>query len=538
MSFTPKNIQYQPLVYALILVAGISIGYYLLQKKGEPFNVFSLNPADKYSKIDDLLRYISDEYVDSVDLSEITDQTITGILEELDPHSQYIPVEDFEKVNEPLAGNFEGIGIQFRMVDDTVTVLLVIAGGPSQKAGIMAGDRIFKVNEEVIAGKKINDDEIIKKIKGKKGTQVRVSLIRRGYKKPLEFTLTRDVIPTYSIDIAIMTGKETGYIRLSRFAATTYDEFVKAAGSLQKKGMKNLVLDLRGNTGGYLKAATDVADEFLTAKKLIVYTKGYHRDPKYYYATSKGSCHDTRLVILIDGESASASEILAGAIQDNDRGTIVGLRSFGKGLVQGQAKLPDGSAIRLTVARYYTPTGRCIQKPYNKGIESYYHEMAERYENGEMQHADSIHLNDSLKYKTPGGKVVYGGGGIMPDIYIPLNQGRDEFYPALIRSGIFYQYAFNYTDSNRKKLAVYKDADDFKKNFILDGKILSEFLAFAAENGVKPDGKQENNSKTVISTFLKAQIGRSLFGEPGFYSVYLEIDETYKAGVKALADMK
>lgn len=487
------------------------------------------------SKFDEVMHYINNMYVDTVKISELEEEAIVAVMDELDPHSQYISVEEFNAVNDPLLGSFEGIGVQFRIVEDTVTIVNTIKGGPSEKVGIMAGDRIVYVNDSLIAGIKIKNDSVMRLLKGPKGTKVRVKNFRRGVEGLLEFTITRDVIPTYSVDIAYMLDDETGYIKLSKFSATTYKEFVDAAKKLKSQGMRKLVFDLRGNSGGYLNAAVDIADEFLPKRSLVVFTEGRFRAKFMYYARKKGLLEDMPVAVLIDGESASAAEIVAGALQDNDRGTIIGRRSFGKGLVQEQVMLNDNSAIRITVARYYTPTGRCIQKPFKGKKEDYLLESYDRYENGELFSADSIHFADSLKYVTPKGKVVYGGGGIMPDVYVPLiNDSTEYYFNKIVNLGILYQYAFDYCDRHRQELARYKTVADFDKAFRVTDSMFNELVVQAEKKGVKGSEKEKQVARKEADILLKAYIARDLFDDEGFYPIYRTMDDILQKALEVL----
>ncbi len=526
---------YLPILFALVLIAGIFLGYKL-----SPVTFYNqLIPINsgKYNKMNDIIEYIQNEYVDSISRKDIVDDGIYGILDHLDPHSQYITPEEFHAVNDPLMGNFEGIGIQFRIEKDSIVVVQTIPGGPSEKVGLMPGDRIVEVDDSTMTGSFVNNQLAMKMLKGKRGTEVDVSVYRRGLSGLLDFTIVRDVIPTWSIEIAYMPTDIIGYVRVSKFSATTSDEFREATGKLLDQGMKKLVLDLRGNSGGYLQAAIDMADEFLPDHTLIVFTEGAHQPRESFYATAKGKLEDTELVILVDGGTASASEIVAGAIQDNDRGLIIGRRTFGKGLVQRQLDLLDGSALRLTVARYHTPTGRCIQKPYHpgKGFEDYYSESYHRYLDGEMEYKDSIPLNDSLKYVTPGGKVVYGGGGIMPDIFVPLDENEGMgFYNKLINKGLIFRFAFKYTDDHRKELQKFQDFHQFDDQFKITPVLFSELVKFAQKNGVKEDEASVNRSKQKTETMLKAYIARNLFDNDGFYPIYLTIDNVFQTAMKQL----
>ena len=522
---------YLPIAFSLVLVAGIWLGAFISNSNSGGDGLFPAGYSSSYHKVDDVFDYIVRDYVDTVDIEEMETDAIKGMLEALDPHSAYIPAKEFHEVNDPLLGSFEGIGISFRIEKDTITVINPIPGGPSEKVGLMAGDRIVKIDDSLAL--KFSNNQAIKKLKGKKGTKVKVSVFRRGIPKLIDFTITRDVIPTFSLDVAYMVNDSTGYIKLNKFSATTYEEFTDAVIRLKKKGMTKLLLDLRGNTGGYLGAAIDIADEFLGEGKLIVYTEGKNRPRNYAFATANGRLQDDDVVILIDEGSASASEIVAGALQDNDRGLIIGRRSFGKGLVQEQMNLPDGSALRLTVARYYTPTGRSIQKPYSKeNFDEYYHESFERYTNGEMQHADSIHFNDTLKYTTPGGRTVYGGGGIMPDIFVPLiTDTVHTYYNLLANKGLIFQYAFEYTDANRKRLNAYKDFETFDRKFNMSDKDFEGLVAFAENKGIKESREKITVSRDRIATLFKAFVGRNILDEKGFYPIYHQIDTTFKRAV-------
>ncbi|MBR3711393.1 MAG: PDZ domain-containing protein [Bacteroidales bacterium] len=491
------------------------------------------------SKFDEVMYYINNMYVDTVKASELEDEAVAALMDELDPHSQYISLEEFNTVNDPLLGGFEGIGVQFRIVEDTVAIVNTIKGGPSEKVGIMAGDRIVYVNDSLIAGVKIKNDKVMRLLKGPKGTKVKVKNYRRGVEGLLDFTITRDVIPTYSIDIAYMLDDETGYIKLSKFSATTHQEFVVAVKKLKDAGMKQLVFDLRGNGGGYLNEAVDIADEFLPKGSLVVFTEGRVRPKSAFFARRKGLLEDMPVVVLIDGESASASEIVAGAMQDHDRATIIGRRSFGKGLVQEQIMLSDKSAIRITVAKYYTPTGRCIQKPFSGSKKDYMLESYDRYENGELFSADSIHFADSLKYYTPKGKVVYGGGGIMPDVYVPLvNDSTEYFFNRMVNLGILYQYAFDYCDSHRRELARYKTVADFEKSFHITDAMFNELVDQAVKKGLKANEKEKQVARKEANILLKAYIARDLFDDEGFYPIYREMDDVLQKALEVLYSEK
>lgn len=529
-----ENPRTRPFYVGLLLMAGILIG--LLINKGENSRQTAL-PVSDFSKFDEVMWRVGEDYVDEINGNELQDEAIAAMMEHLDPHSQYVSLEEFDAMNDPLLGGFEGIGVQFRIEKDTVAIVSVIKGGPSEKAGILAGDRIVYVDDSLVAGVKLKNDDVMRKLKGPKGTKVKVTMLRRGVEGLLPFTITRDVIPTYSVDVAYMLDENVGYLKLSKFSATTHDEFKKAIRKLKGEGMKQLVFDLRGNSGGYLKAAVDVADEFLPKGSLIVYTEGRNRPRQYMNARRHGMLEDLPVVVLIDGESASASEIVAGALQDNDRGTIVGRRSFGKGLVQEQIMLSDNSAIRLTVARYYTPTGRCIQKPFDGDREKYLFEAYDRYESGEMFNIDSIHFADSLKFTTPKGKTVYGGGGIMPDIYVPLIDDSTEYYFNRIANlGLLYQYAFEYTDQHRAELVKLKTVAAFDKGFRVTDAMFAELVKMAGEKGIKGSDEQKKVARREADIILKAYIARNLFDDEGFYPLYAPMDDVLQKAVEVIED--
>jgi len=539
-----------PLLFSIVLIVGILFGnwygsrYYhsfdsiqsILHNNKSGNNELNFSLVPRTNKINSVLSYIENEYVDTVDVDELTESAIPAIIEELDPHSFYIPATQLSNVNEPLVGNFSGIGIQFNMTDDTVAVILTIPNGPSELVGLQPGDRIIEVDGENIAGVKMPSDSVVRRLKGPKGTSVNIKVIRKGEKEPLAFEIIRDEIPLYSVDVAYMMDKVTGYLKINTFSQTTYHEFMQGINKLHAKGMKKLIIDLRGNSGGVMEAAIRITDEFLPENKLIVYTEGRAKPRNNTYSTSRGSCINDELVILIDEFSASASEILAGAIQDNDRGTIIGRRSFGKGLVQEQLEFKDGSALRLTIARYYTPTGRSIQKPYKENREDYYHDIYNRFENGEALNADSIHFADSLKFTTPKGKVVYGGGGIMPDVFIPIDtSGISPYFNQLRNRGLIYRFAFNYTDQHREKLQSFESTGELMK-WLKTTNYFNEFISFAKEKGVKPNYKDIQFSKQIIDTQVKAYIARNVFDNDGFYPIIKDIDNTLLKAEKVIND--
>lgn len=520
-----------PIIYSCLLIGGVILGSLLTLKRQSAANIAS--PHKQSGKLDNVLNFIEDNYVDTINRKKLEENTLTAMLHQLDPHSDYIPATELEQVNEPLQGNFHGIGIEFNIVNDTICVVHPIEGGPSERLGIKAGDRIVKVDGKSVAGIKITNKKVFEMLRGKKDTKVNISIKREGQKQLLDFTITRGEIPIYSVDASIITEPGVGYIKVSRFASATYDEFRKGFNKLTKQGMKKLIIDLRGNGGGYLNAAVDITDEFLSKGMLIVYTKGKSSPMKKYIATEKGSFEVNKLVVLIDEGSASASEIVSGALQDNDRATIIGRRSFGKGLVQEQIEIPDGSAIRLTVARYYTPSGRCIQKPYNKGLEAYYSEEYDRYESGEMLHSDSIHFSDSLKYKTVSGRTVYGGGGIMPDIFVPIDTSyRSSYLNKVFYKGLVNDFAFSYADKKRASFADYKTASDYVQHYIPSITLLNEFVTYAEKNGVPKNDIQLKKSSWYLLSQIKALIGRNLFDNDAYYPMLLKEDKVYQTAIK------
>jgi len=521
----------------LIVAATLSLGLYVGQKMApsQTTLLFSESALDQNDKLHQVMQYIQSDYVDSVKQQKIIESTINEILQNLDPHSYYIPKKDYHAMNDPLEGNFEGIGIEFRIQNDTVMVVQPIGGGPSEKVGIQAGDRIVKVEREDITGTDINNRKVVSLLKGPKGTKVNLSIKRRGIRDLIDFGIVRDKIPLHSIEAGYMLNQSIGYVKIIRFARTTHEEFKTAIQKLKAKGMKELVIDLRNNTGGFMKSAIDIADEFLPEDELIVFTKGKARNRKDFLATSKGDLEEVPVAVLINEGSASASEILAGALQDNDHGVIIGRRSFGKGLVQEGIQWPDGSAMRLTVARYYTPTGRSIQKPYDDGVEQYNQEAFERYENGEMLSRDSIDFPDSLKFVTAEGKILYGGGGISPDIFVPIDTSRTtNLYGRLNFQGIFYQFGFHYVDRNRSSLLNRFDEKSYFESFEVKDSLMTYFYDFAEEKGIPFDNNQAKRSDGLIKNRIKAYIGRNIWGDNLFYRIINQEDEVIREAKKAL----
>lgn len=521
---------YYPIVLALVLAGGIYLGS-LLGAGHVPYADTDSSTSNS-KKITNLLNYVLEEYVDSVDLDGLTESTIIQMLDQLDPHSAYIPARDLEAMNEPLNGNFDGIGVEFNIVEDTIVVVAPINGGPSEKLGIRSGDRIVSIEDTIVAGIGIANEDVIAKLRGERGTKVKIEIARRGVKKLLQFRIERDKIPIYSVDAGYMLNNEVGYIKISRFAATTYDEFAGKLNMLRSRGMTSLILDLRGNPGGYLNAAIEICDEFLGDGKLIVYTEGRSRPKDSAFATKEGNFENGKLAILVDEGSASASEIVSGAVQDNDRGIIVGRRTFGKGLVQEQVELADGSAVRLTIARYYTPTGRSIQRPYGKD-EDYYSEYLDRIDNGELYEADSIALDKEKKYRTPGGKTVYGGGGIVPDVFVKLDtSGYSEFHSQLMNSGVIREFSLNYSTQNRAALDRYKSASEFAQRFAFTDRDYEQLLSLARSRQVNTQGPAK--AKVDVLNHLKALVARSKWNGDGFYPIINKSDKTIEAALNAL----
>ena len=525
---------YYPVFLAVAIAAGILIGRYYKSTYSE--RRFYIYPrADKLTNV---LNYIEKEYVDPVSKSELVEDAIPKILEDLDPHSQYIPARDVERVNEPLEGNFTGIGVQFNMLDDTLVIISTVANGPSEKVGILAGDRIIKVDDKIVAGVNMPSDSIVGMLRGQKGTEVTVEILRRGIGEPLPFEIVRDNIPLYSIDVGYMLTDNIGYIKINKFSRTTYEEFLTTFDELRSQGLEKLIIDLRNNGGGYMTTAIYVIDEFLEDKELIVYTQGNARKREDYRSKEGGICKDIELVVIIDEGSASASEIFAGAIQDNDRGLVIGRRTFGKALVQEQKPLSDGSVIRLTIARYYTPTGRCIQKPYDNGMDEYLNDINDRYLKGELATEDSIHFNDSLKYITPGGKIVYGGGGIMPDIFIPIDTtGVTDYYLDIRNRGLIYRFALKYADENRAAIEKFENPEQFV-SYLNNKNVLRDFVKFAEAEGVPPVPEDIKESEQILRVQLNAYIARNIIDNKGFYPIIREIDNTLLEAVNLFEQVK
>ena len=529
-----------PILLTIVGVAlGIAIGVTVCQKANAQRIVYQNGGWHiEQSKVDRLLYLMQNAYVDSLDIDSLTDEAMSDLVEKLDPHSAYIPKKDLELVNSELAGSFSGIGVQFTIQQDTVRIVAVIAGGPSEGVGVLAGDKLITVDDSSFVGKKINNEKVMRTLRGEKGTQVKLGIQRAGADELLHYTVTRGDIPVNSVDAKFIIesqGQKLGFIRVNKFSETTYKEFISALAELYAKGATKYIIDLRENSGGYMEQAIRMANEFLERGDLIVYSEG--RAYPRYEATANGGGRfkEVPLVVLIDNFSASASEIFAGAMQDNDRATIIGRRSFGKGLVQQQMAFDDGSAVRLTVARYYTPSGRCIQKPYTLGEqEDYEKDLMERWEHGEFYSADSIHLADSTVYYTKGGRKMYGGGGIMPDVFV----GRDTtlntpWYNRCVNMAYTYQFAYQYTDAHRKQLSQYKDWKSLEK-YLLSQNVLREFVAFAKDKGIEPNEAEIQKSRPLMTRLLNAYIVRNILGDEGFFPLFERDDEITKTAVEQL----
>ncbi|NUO02811.1 MAG: S41 family peptidase [Saprospiraceae bacterium] len=528
---------WMPLALSVVLVLGIIIGGRLQQIAPAVY----IDRTDDYQSqvwkqgtIEELIRYVEAKYVDSTDRQALTAAAINSILNDLDPHSSFIPAEELAEVNDQLEGNFDGIGVEFLMLDDTIVVVAPMAGGPSEAAGILAGDKIVQIEDSIIVGHNLKAEDIINMLRGEKGTEVKIGVLRAGEKRIRKFTVKRDKIPVHSVEVAYMLNKNTGYIKIIRFSANTYEEFMKGLEALSAKGLKNIVLDLRYNPGGYLQQATNMLSQFFKEKdKLLVYTQGRTVSRTDYKTTGRPLYDIDNLVVLIDEGSASASEIIAGAIQDHDRGLIVGRRSFGKGLVQEQYRLSDGSALRLTVARYYTPSGRSIQKPY-KGNAEYEEDVFNRYQSGEIFSADKNVVKDSTKFYTSGGHVVFGGGGIMPDVFVPVDSTLMNDYYLELRQQVS-GFVFNYMQQHEKSFKGYQLAS-FRNNFYTSDEIYRQFLKYAEAKGVKKRNKEGASIKKEIKLFIKARVARHLFGEEGFYTVWNDADNVVKKALELLGN--
>lgn len=525
-----KTSVWMPLAIAVALVAGMWIG-----------KSFFNNSArwNSRSKLDTILDLIDRSYVDDIDTDSLLETSFAGLLSHLDPHSVYIPASDLQNVNEELSGSFSGVGISFNLLNDSINVLEVISGGPSEKAGLLAGDKIVSINDTIVAGQKWSDVKVRASLRGPKGSVVKLGIKRHTSNKVLTFEVIRGDIPVTSLDATYMIAPKIGYVKINKFGSNTYSEFLTAVINLMADGAEKFVIDLRGNGGGFMEPAVLMANEFLPAGSPIVSMRGKTTpDERPTFSDGSGSLLDKELVVLIDEVSASASEIFAGAIQDNDRGLVIGRRSFGKGLVQNQMELPDSSAIRLTIARYYTPSGRCIQKTYAPGTD-YDRDIINRYEHGEFYSADSIKLDKSLAFETLHGRTVYGGGGIMPDIFVPNDTaGITSYYLNVVNAGLIQKYTFDYTDRNRDRLEKAKDVATLLRMLPDDDTLLQDFVSYSQKAGVAPRWYYINISRDLIVNQLKAMIARNALGVEGYFKVFNELDPTVVSGVEALSSGK
>ena len=529
---TKNSSRFTPVIIAISVVIGILIGtFYAKHFAGNRLGIIN----GSSNKLNALLRIVDDQYVDTVNMTDLVEKAMPQILAELDPHSTYIPAQNLEEVNSELEGSFSGIGIQFTIQNDTIHVNAVIQGGPSEKVGLMAGDRIVTVDDSLFVGKKVTNERAMRTLKGPKGSQVKLGVKRMGEKDLLSFTIARGDIPQNTVDAAYMLNDEIGYVKVSKFGRTSHVELLNALAQLNHKKCKGLIIDLRGNTGGYMEAAIRMVNEFLPEGKLIVYTQGRKYPRAEEFANGTGSCQKMPLVVLIDEGSASASEIFAGAIQDNDRGTIVGRRSFGKGLVQQPIEFSDGSAIRLTIARYYTPSGRCIQKPYEKGKESEYElDLLTRYEHGEFFSADSIKQDETEVYHTRLGRPVYGGGGIMPDIFVPQDTtGMTSYFRMAANRGLIIRYTFDYTDQNRSTLQKY-DTPEKMEAYLKGQNLLNKFAAWAEKKGLKRRNNLMMKSRRLFEMSLYGNIIYNMLGMEAYVEYLNESDKTVLKAVEIL----
>ena len=529
-----KKTRYIPIIIAVSIVAGIFIGTFYANRFSEQNRGIGIISSTS-NKLTGLLRIIDDQYVDTVNMSELIEDAMPQILGELDPHSSYIPAKDLQAVNDDLRGSFSGIGVQFTIQQDTIHISNVIPGGPSEKVGIMAGDRIVEIDDSAFVGKIVTNDESMKRLKGPKGSEVKLGVFRQGEKELLHFTIVRGDIPVKSIDAAYMINKKFGYIKINKFGETTYPEMLIALAQLHQQECEGMIIDLRGNTGGYMGAAIQMVNEFLPKGRLIVYTEGRKAPRENYPSNGTGSSQQLPVIVLLDEGSASASEIFAGAIQDNDRGTIIGRRSFGKGLVQQPIEFNDGSAIRLTVARYYTPSGRCIQKPYKKGHDEQYElDILTRYEHGEFFSQDSIKQDESHIYYTSLGRPVYGGGGIMPDIFVPQDTtGVSSYFNAAMNRGLTIQFSFQYTDKNRQTLQQYETWDELLKH-LKKQNILEKFANFAETKGLKRRNLQMYKSKELFNRNLYGNIIYNMLNMEEYLKFLNQSDKTVQKALEVL----
>ena len=526
-----------PLILAVGIILGTLLGQFVGRNRAESQlkQLISRTGLMTRNKIMQTCMLVEHQYVDSISMDSLSELVIPLMMKELDPHSVYIPAREMQAMNEPLEAQFDGIGVVFNAATDTVIVLNVVPNGPSAKAGIVAGDRIIEVNDTVVAGVKMPQNDIVKRLRGPRGSEVKLSLKRHGLEELVDVVVVRDAIPINSIESSFMITSDIGYVRLSQFARTSYIELLKSLIKLRKEGLKKLIFDLRGNSGGFMDQAIMIANDFLPEGKLIVYTEDRQKEQIKQYSNGQGTSTDLKLIILIDESSASSSEILAGAVQDNDRGVIVGRRSFGKGLVQNQLPYSDGSALRLTTARYFTPTGRSIQKPYEKGHgEDYELDMVNRYNNNEFFSADSIHFSDSLKFTTPKGRTVYGGGGIMPDYFIPLDTtDMTRYFMQVSGRNIIYRYTLDYADKHREALNKVETLADLTALLDADKGMFEDFIRYAERQGVRPVRREIERSRKIITSQLRAYIGRNtVLEDDGFYNNIFPIDDEVQRSIE------
>ncbi|HNP91598.1 MAG: S41 family peptidase [Parabacteroides sp.] len=523
-----------PVIIAASIALGIFIGNHYLSISTGKFRSYASG-----NKINAILDIIDEQYVDTVNMSQLVEGAIPKIFSELDPHSGYIPAADAQMVNEELEGSFSGIGVSFNLQTDTILVISVIPGGPSEKAGLLAGDRIITINDSLFAGNNSSQGKIMKTLRGAKNSVVKLGIKRSTSQDLLYFNVTRGDVPVNSVDVAYVVREGVGYIKVNKFARTTYNEFITAIAKLKQQNCKSFIIDLRGNTGGYMDAAINMINEFMANGRLIVYTEGKAFPRNDVYANGTGTCQDAPIVVLTDEFSGSASEIFAGAIQDNDRGLIIGRRTYGKGLVQSQIPLSDGSALRLTIARYYTPSGRCIQKDYELGkTDEYDQDLFNRFMHGEFDSADSIKINNSLKYQTSLGRTVYGGGGIMPDIFIPRDtSGVTSYFSNVINSGVLNLFTLEYSDNNREKLSSFKTYQELY-NYLKKQPLLDKFTNYAVSKGIRKRVTLINISAKLIENQLHSYIVRNFFNDEGFYPIFLKDDVTLLKAVEVIEQGK
>ena len=523
-----------PVIIAASIALGIFIGNHYLSISTGKFRSYASG-----NKINAILDIIDEQYVDTVNMSQLVEGAIPKIFSELDPHSGYIPAADAQMVNEELEGSFSGIGVSFNLQTDTILVISVIPGGPSEKAGLLAGDRIITINDSLFAGNNSSQGKIMKTLRGAKNSVVKLGIKRSTSQDLLYFNVTRGDVPVNSVDVAYVVREGVGYIKVNKFARTTYNEFITAIAKLKQQNCKSFIIDLRGNTGGYMDAAINMINEFMANGRLIVYTEGKAFPRNDVYANGTGTCQDAPIVVLADEFSGSASEIFAGAIQDNDRGLIIGRRTYGKGLVQSQIPLSDGSALRLTIARYYTPSGRCIQKDYELGkTDEYDQDLFNRFMHGEFDSADSIKINNSLKYQTSLGRTVYGGGGIMPDIFIPRDtSGVTSYFSNVINSGVLNLFTLEYSDNNREKLSSFKTYQELY-NYLKKQPLLDKFTNYAVSKGIRKRVTLINISAKLIENQLHSYIVRNFFNDEGFYPIFLKDDVTLLKAIEVIEQGK